>query len=39
MVIQQHNLKEEGILYPMVDAHLQDAWPAIAKRLEGYLKT
>ena len=39
MITQQHNLKEEGVLYPMVDAHLGSAWPEIAHRLEGYLRT
>ena len=39
MITQQHNMKEEGVLYPMVDAHLGSAWPQIAQRLEGYLGT
>lgn len=38
MITQQHNLKEEGVLYPMVDAHLQHAWPEIARRLAGYIQ-
>jgi hemerythrin-like domain-containing protein len=27
MLIQQHNLKEERMLYPACDAHLSQAWP------------
>ena len=38
MITQQHNLKEEGVLYPMVDAHLGRTWPELAHRLEGYLE-
>lgn len=30
MLIQQHNLKEEHILYPMADARLPGQWPALA---------
>jgi hemerythrin-like domain-containing protein len=37
MVIQQHNAKEEGMLYPMADNVLRPAWPAVAQRLRGYL--
>ncbi len=29
MLIQQHNSKEEQILYPMMEAHLTDEWPSI----------
>lgn len=29
MLIQQHNSKEEQVLYPMMEAHLQAEWPAI----------
>lgn len=29
MLIQQHNSKEEGVLYPFADARLADAWPAM----------
>jgi hemerythrin-like domain-containing protein len=36
MLIQQHNLKEEGMLYPMADAHLRGGWPAIAAKLARY---
>jgi hemerythrin-like domain-containing protein len=34
MLIQQHNQKEEGILYPMADQALSDQWPALCARLE-----
>ena len=33
MLIQQHNAKEEGMLYPMCEAHLRERWPAIAAQL------
>jgi iron-sulfur cluster repair protein YtfE (RIC family) len=29
MLIQQHNIKEERILYPLADARLGQAWPAM----------
>lgn len=29
MVIQQHNVKEERILYPIADARVADAWPTM----------
>ncbi len=35
MLIQQHNVKEEGMLYPMCDSHLRGAWAAIARQLES----
>jgi iron-sulfur cluster repair protein YtfE (RIC family) len=37
MVIQQHNAKEEGILYPLADRVLAGDWPTLAGRLRGYL--
>lgn len=37
MLTQQHNLKEEGVLYPMTEANLADAWAPIAARLTTYL--
>lgn len=37
MLTQQHNLKEEGILYPMAQAHLGGGWEPIGKRLATYL--
>lgn len=36
MVIQQHNAKEEGILYPLADNVLGPSWAAIAERLRAY---
>ena len=36
MLIQQHNLKEEGVLYPMMEAHLGPQWPALRERLARY---
>lgn len=32
MLIQQHNSKEESILYPMADARIADAWPGLQAR-------
>jgi hemerythrin-like domain-containing protein len=37
MLTQQHNMKEEGIVYPMAQAHLGDDWAPIAARLAAYL--
>ena len=34
MLIQQHNQKEEGILYPMASQVLSGDWEALRKRLE-----
>lgn len=34
MLIQQHNAKEEGILYPMADQTLGERWPELRARLE-----
>lgn len=33
MLLQQHNAKEEGMLYPMADQALGDRWPDLAKQL------
>ncbi len=33
MVIQQHNVKEEGMLYPMAERALAAGWAAIKERL------
>ena len=35
MIIQQHNMKEEGMLYPMCDAHVGDDWPTLQERCEA----
>jgi hemerythrin-like domain-containing protein len=36
MLIQQHNQKEETILYPMAQQMLDGDWPEISSRLESY---
>ncbi|MBX7194536.1 MAG: hemerythrin domain-containing protein [Sandaracinaceae bacterium] len=36
MLIQQHNAKEEGVLYPMMDAALGPAWPRLVTMLARY---
>ena len=36
MLIQQHNVKEEGIVYPLADRALGHQWPQIAERLQAY---
>lgn len=33
MLIQQHNLKEEGVLYPMAQQVLGHGWAAIAEKI------
>ena len=35
MLIQQHNQKEEGMLYPMADHHLGHRWEELKGRLVG----
>ncbi len=35
MLIQQHNAKEEGMLYPMSAAHL--SWPPLAEKMKRYV--
>ncbi|UCV02669.1 hemerythrin domain-containing protein [Dechloromonas denitrificans] len=37
IMMQQHNMKEENILYPMCDEHLSGELPAILERLETEL--
>lgn len=37
MLVQQHNMKEEGMLYPMLQMHLGGAWAAVVPKLERYL--
>ena len=34
MLIQQHNVKEEGILYPMADQHLAGVWAELRAQLD-----
>jgi hemerythrin-like domain-containing protein len=36
MLIQQHNVKEEGMLYPMATNILGAEWTSLAKQLEQY---
>lgn len=36
MLVQQHNVKEEGILYPMADRMLSDQWPGLRDQLKKY---
>ncbi len=36
MLIQQHNQKEEGMLYPMAEQALVDAWADLRARLESF---
>jgi len=36
ILIQQHNMKEEGMLYPMAGKMLADDWPALRDRLEAF---
>lgn len=37
IMIQQHNMKEENILYPMCDQHLMAEMPELVQRLEKEL--
>jgi len=37
IMMQQHNMKEENILYPMCDQHLEGETPALLARLETEL--
>jgi iron-sulfur cluster repair protein YtfE (RIC family) len=36
MLIQQHNIKEEGMLYPMAEQALGGRWAEVAARLKAY---
>ena len=36
MLIQQHNVKEEGMLYPMAENMLASQWADLAARIEKY---
>ena len=36
ILIQQHNMKEEGMLYPMAERALQVDWPALRERLDAF---
>jgi len=37
LLIQQHNAKEEGMLYPMAERALAGQWSALRERLAPYL--
>lgn len=37
MLIQQHNVKEEGMLYPMAERVIGDGWPALRSALDRFL--
>lgn len=37
IMMQQHNLKEENVLYPMIDSHLSAEAPELLQRLEAEL--
>jgi hemerythrin-like domain-containing protein len=37
MLIAQHNAKEENMLYPMAENHLQPMWMVLAARLQAYV--
>ncbi len=37
IMMQQHNMKEENILYPMCDQHLSAELPAVLERLQSEL--
>ena len=39
IMMQQHNMKEENVLYPMCDQHLTAELSAVLERLEGELAT
>jgi hemerythrin-like domain-containing protein len=36
ILIQQHNMKEEGMLYPMAEQVLAAEWPGLREKLEGF---
>jgi DUF438 domain-containing protein len=38
IMMQQHNMKEENVLYPMCDQHLADGSAALIERLRSELK-
>lgn len=35
MLVQQHNIKEEGILYPMAEQALSDQWPELKVKIDA----
>ena len=36
ILIQQHNMKEEGMLYPMAESALQADWPELRGQLDAF---
>lgn len=38
IMMQQHNMKEENVLYPMCDQHLADSSALLVERLQAELK-
>jgi iron-sulfur cluster repair protein YtfE (RIC family) len=36
ILVQQHNVKEEGVLYPMAERVLADPWPDLRARLDAF---
>ena len=36
ILMQQHNVKEEGILYPMADQHLASYREELIERMDGF---
>jgi len=36
LLIQQHNVKEEGMLYPMAEQACAADWPALREKLEAF---
>ena len=36
VLIQQHNMKEEGMLYPMAERALDAAWPELRARVAAF---
>jgi len=36
VLIQQHNMKEEGMLYPMAERALQARWPELRGQLDAF---
>jgi iron-sulfur cluster repair protein YtfE (RIC family) len=38
MLIQQHNMKEESVLYPLAQRLLASSWPQLSQQLAPYLE-
>ncbi len=37
MLTQQHNMKEEGMLYPMAQGHLTGTWATLVPKLARFM--